>query len=315
MAEQTITEILSSLTSDVPRRIRLTLRTEPSSKIYTTVLHVLKETRLVRTATGSGPAKDFFTIVNNCITIQINDTYIQANSPAKACFDPLLESDPVGTPGRITTTDVLQILKTKLQLAQPTDPGPIRISDAAKINGVHVTPFNLLRGKRPIYEKYGYMNETLPAIDAAIAATRWGSVAAVASRLYEMITGGVKPSDDMPIQDVMTPISLDSERAAPLSLTILKEILKQAGLNYPHLYTLDTSSVGWTTWSNRIQIMNAELLPVDTTANTMPNMSGGGLRRARSLRNRRRRSTRSLTRGRGGPRVTRRRAQTARRAR
>ena len=104
---------------------------------------------------------------------------IQANSPTQKCFDPVLTSnrnnpDPTA---RYTSTDVLQILKTKLQLLIPLPlQVPIQIMDAATIQNVSMTPFNILHGKDPFYKKYGYVYKNLQPILDYLPTVQWGSV-------------------------------------------------------------------------------------------------------------------------------------------
>lgn len=344
-----ITELLAGLEPNVPRRMRLTIATGDGKPTYITTFHVLRETYTSRV---TGTIKESFSTLNKCITVAASeDTYIQANSPEKACFEPLLVSEPVGTPDRNTSTDILQVIKTKLLLAQPRrNPESIGLSDAATIKDVFVSAFNLLRGKHAIYEKYGYENPTIPAIQAAIAATRWADVAAApfhkgatfGSAYTEMI--GTTPAPETPISEALAPLSLDTEADyirrhvapkqglylldLPFSHKVLDTILKRAGLKYPHAYVLNPYSRAWQYWAERIKIIRVELLDADPDANSMPNMEGGHRRghrrghcrghritRGRSLRNRRTHLTRFRVREQGGRRGGPSRAQTARRAR
>jgi hypothetical protein len=290
-----ITEILEGLEPNTPLRMRLTLATGKGKPTYTTIFHVLKEqytSRVTKTLEES------FQTLNKCITIAGDETYIQANSPEKACFEPTLVSEPVGSADRITSTDILQIVKTKLLLAQPgRDPRNIGLSDAAKIQDVSISPFNLLRGKRAIYEKYGYEHPHMSAILAAIEGARWGDVASAKfhhgatfeSAYREMM--GSSPAPETPIREALKPLPLEAEakyirdhvdpkqklfRTSPsFSRGVLENILARAKLDYPYAYVLNLESEAWRLWADRITIIRVELLGVDPEANAMPNMEGG----------------------------------------
>ena len=101
---------------------------------------------------------------NNCIKLWVIDPFepgsdieveskIQKNDREIPCFSPRLQSYP-----GVTTTDVLQILKIKLNCLIPsiTHPDQIKILDKAYIDGLHMTSFRLLRGDKPFYSKYGF---------------------------------------------------------------------------------------------------------------------------------------------------------------
>jgi hypothetical protein len=123
---------------------------------------------------------------NGCIKIEIPmasksriSSVIGANTETVACFEPRLTSNSRNAPEstRTTTTDVLQVLKLKLLLAHPfTRAGNISLVDGAAIGRVHMTPFRLLRGGRPFYEKYGYVNPQIRAIMATLGSMSFGDV-------------------------------------------------------------------------------------------------------------------------------------------
>jgi hypothetical protein len=132
-----------------------------------------------------------YKIKNRCIDISLNKlngnrirTYIKANIPQKEdlvegiCFSPLLISDPEGTPNRVTTTDVLQVLKTKLLLATKTP--NIYLTDAAQIQvsgqKFDITPYRLLRGEKPFYEKYGYFSPSIERLKTIIKDLTFGDL-------------------------------------------------------------------------------------------------------------------------------------------
>jgi hypothetical protein len=126
-------------------------------------------------------------ITNGCISISVFPTIgkpeeanlsseIRANTRTPACFEPRLTTNKSSVP-RITTTDVLQVLKLKLMLAQPiTDPNDIELYDMATIKSTRMTPFRLLRGLPPFYEKYGYFNKVIPRIQKQLSVLTLGKV-------------------------------------------------------------------------------------------------------------------------------------------
>lgn len=267
-----------------------------------------------------------YSIMNSCIEVTEGATHISANSPEKACFDPVLYSD-----ADATTTDVLQVLKTRLVLSLPPETvgETVLLTDAAKKDNVALTEFRLLRGGRPLYEKYGYFAKTTDETIAAIAATTWGDikdkvlasnedVTVTFADAYRDITGTI-PADSESVPATMSHITLEQEGAynraliarihpprfteIGLSFRIVKTILDARRLPHSVYYRLNPASPNWTRWLDRIRITALSLEPVQQ----------GGLKRGRSLRTLRPHSSRSRVRGRGGQRVTRRRAQSARR--
>jgi hypothetical protein len=154
---------------------------------------------------------------------------IQANTPVHKCFEPTLVSnrnnpDPAA---RYTATDVLQILKTKLQLLIPSPiPIPIELEDAAVIQNVRMTPFNVLRGKDPFYKKYGYVYHNLQPLLEHLPTVQWGSikkspyllkqlknkstVIIYFYKLIPLITGKEYADTDL-VMDIMKDISFEAE--------------------------------------------------------------------------------------------------------
>jgi hypothetical protein len=175
---------------------------------------------------------------NKCIEISINnssdtiiETYIEANKPRGnspgdgRCFSPLLTSDPAGFPNRVTTTDVLQILKTKLLLAMEIS--DIYLTDAAKIfienTNFLMTPFRLLRGDNPFYQKYGYFSPTIEKLKEIIKSLTFGDLkkytvedARAEYRTLENLNAIFeklfkKYPNETPLTQVMKEISIETE--------------------------------------------------------------------------------------------------------
>jgi len=173
------------------------------------------------------------------------DSMIQANSTSRGCFSPILVSNRnnPNASQRIVSTDVLLILKTKLQYLIPNPfRAPITLIDLANIKNVRMTPFNILRGKAPFYQKYGYTYPNLQIILSTLPTITWGNVRSlpyfirkpatifekVSSLLYfrrkekgnknivtyeEIITTltGKVYEDSTPIMEIMKQISFDME--------------------------------------------------------------------------------------------------------
>jgi hypothetical protein len=129
-------------------------------------------------------AGDTITIDQGCVTMTLEPAgfvgQIQANSTEKGCFSPTLVSDPRTKVGKRTTSaDVLQILKTKLGLAFPTDT-EITIYDGARIvetledgSPTMISPFHLLRGGPAFYEKYGYASPIINDLKVKLETFTW----------------------------------------------------------------------------------------------------------------------------------------------
>ena len=318
MADARITALLAELAYGSAATLRLTIQIGTIHKrTHTTRLHVSRATKR-----GGGG----YTIKNACIDATEGDTHISANSQEKACFDPVLYSDPTAT-----MTDVLQVLKTRLALSVPGAPPMVSLTDAAKKDDVALTEFRLLRGGRPLYEKYGYYARTTDETIAAIAATTWGDikdkvlasnddVTVTFADAYRDITGTI-PTDSESIQTVMSRITLEQEgaynraliaRIRPphftdigLSFRMVATILHQRRVPHSVFYRLNPVAPEWTRWSDRIRITEVALDAEPTQT--------AGFRHGRSLRRSQTHSSLSRVRGRGGRRVTQRRAQSARR--
>jgi hypothetical protein len=114
-------------------------------------------------------------IGNTCIRIQIGDdnieSYIQGNIAEEPCFEPRLKTlyDPL----RLTTSDVLQTLSTKLKLIFSDS---INLIDAAVVDDMRLSWIRIMRGMPTLYEKYGYSSSDIDDIRKTILETSWGSL-------------------------------------------------------------------------------------------------------------------------------------------
>ena len=155
-------------------------------------------------------------MTNSCVDIRIHkndtmlissiDSMISGNArEGRRCFDPPLVTHGNGLV-RITSTDVLQVLKTKLTLLmvdafphQGAPPPEIKIRDGANINGVLISKFNILRGKDAIYERYGYVSEELNKFKSKIQGLVWGEYMQNIGQLeyiYKSRDGPLSPLQD-----------------------------------------------------------------------------------------------------------------------
>jgi hypothetical protein len=163
-------------------QIRAFLTPEFSNKSFT--LRFTYNDVMYTTSFKASHAGDTITIDQGCVTMTLEPAgfvgQIQANSTEKGCFSPTLVSDPRTKVGKRTTSaDVLQILKTKLGLAFPTDT-EITIYDGARIvetledgSPTMISPFHLLRGGPAFYEKYGYSSPIINDLKVKLETFTW----------------------------------------------------------------------------------------------------------------------------------------------
>ena len=163
-------------------QIRAFLTPEFSNKSFT--LRFTYNDVMYTTSFKASHVGDTITIDQGCVTMTLEPVgfigQIQSNSPGKGCFSPTLVSDPRDKVGRRTTSaDVLQILKTKLGLAFPTDTD-ITIYDGARIvetsddgSPTMISPFHLLRGGKAFYEKYGYSSPIINDLKVKLETFPW----------------------------------------------------------------------------------------------------------------------------------------------
>ena len=131
-------------------------------------------------------AHNIFTLANPCVYVSFADSFneyksmssLHANRGDIPCFEPRLTT--IENP-RITSADVLQVLSTKLKiLIRKNIMGfhaiPMTISDVAVINKIQISPYRILRGQTALYEKYGYVNESLNLFRKKLPTLTWGDV-------------------------------------------------------------------------------------------------------------------------------------------
>lgn len=154
---------------------------------------------------GSANAASAFSIKeNSCIRIShevgeltlvddveqlLFDSHISANSPTKQCFEPVLKSD-VSTNNvskRYTTTDVLQVLKTKLSILFPKVK-EILLADAATKDAVSLSAFKFLHRQPSLYEKYGYESNIADELKAYLETV---TIESLEEPIYKKVMVGV----------------------------------------------------------------------------------------------------------------------------
>ena len=189
---------------------------------------------------------DTITIDQGCVTMTLEPAgfigQIQANSPGKGCFDPTLVSDPREKVGKRTTSaNVLQILKTKLGLAFPTDT-EITIYDGARIVEISedgsptmISPFHLLRGGLAFYEKYGYSSPIINDLKERLKTFPWSECTEDAKSVIRDCTSKTY-SDGQLVTDIMKEISWEQEVAfnnrqtASLSYRVFRQFALKQGI-------------------------------------------------------------------------------------
>lgn len=227
--------------SEIDRQKKFQLQFTIGGRTYTTVLEAQCETITV----GALSAKQFSVRTKSlqkarpCIEIVIAipphgvslqkyiekelhefDSMISANSPENQCFTPVLVSNRTNPNEslRVTSADVLQILKTKLQYLFPNPYGLlITIQDAATTKYVALTPFRILRGLTPFYFKYGYLYRNLQPIEMILPSVSWGSLRSkpyfgaltYGERIYQITNKHYR--DMISISDVLEDIPFELE--------------------------------------------------------------------------------------------------------
>lgn len=230
----------AATTVAVERKKSFQLQFTIGGKVYKTILRVSSESFV-----GVLPAKLFSVTTKSldshksCVSLSIaipplgsdvavykaNELFgfssmIQANSPQRQCFDPMLVTNRNNPNAalRVSSADVLQILKTKLQYLLPNPYSlPIVIEDSATTKFVALTPFHVLRGGNPFYFKYGYRYPNLQTVLTKLPNVSWGSLRSEVyfkevtyeDRIKE-ITNNVY-EDDTPLHEVLRDIPFELE--------------------------------------------------------------------------------------------------------
>lgn len=226
-------------------QIREFLTPEFSNKSFT--LRFTYNDVMYTTSFKASHVGDTITIDQGCVTMTLDPAgfigQIQANSPGKGCFSPTLVSDPRDKVGRRTTSaDVLQILKTKLGLAFPTDT-EITIYDGARIvetsedgSPTMISPFHLLRGGLAFYEKYGYSSPIINDLKERLKTFPWSECTEDATTVIQACTSKTY-SEGQLLKDIMKEISWEQEVAfnnrqtVSLSYRVFRQFALKQGIS------------------------------------------------------------------------------------
>lgn len=128
------------------------------------------------------------TLVNDVEQL-LFDSHISANSPTKQCFEPVLKSElsNANSSKRYTTTDVLQVLKTKLSILFPKVK-EILLADAATKDAVSLSAFKFLHRQPSLYEKYGYESKIADEVKGYLETV---TIASLEEPIYKKVMVGV----------------------------------------------------------------------------------------------------------------------------
>jgi len=203
--------------------------------------------------------------------------FIEADDPVKhekECFTPRLRSNTRSNAreGRITSIDVLQVLKTRLSLCFPTD-APVTLYDTAIKDGILLSAFHILRGGPSIYEKYGYASTIYGYVKDILPKLQWSSLDHAHKSYILDITGlnGVHAfNDTLRLMKIMKTISYEDEAGyyADTGVSLSKSIYEWIGMKQgfseemsdgtleikddAKLMTHDKHDPGWLSWKNKM---------------------------------------------------------------
>jgi len=272
---------------DTPLRITITFESEKS---YTTAFRLEKKTN------EDGESMTV-SLRNKCIymtrkyalpdkkgTGKIN-TFIQSDSATSRCFAPQLKTD-----GERTTTDILQVLTTKVRHCFPDFKEATLIDTASirSVEGITLSVFRVLRGGRALYEKYGYRSEKLNRLRDSITTITWKDIKGDRfSTMFDHVNNGppvvadyfhevlqMDPEEDATLLSVMNQIPMDVDGLHQVSDKMFALVALKGGFSLSDLrpvsggimtFSLDYASPEWQAWKNRLTItgVSAEPLPAD----------------------------------------------------
>ncbi len=274
--------------SRTPGKIKISF--ESGSKKLSTVLNITIENNIYR-------------IKNNCIDIEstipvanknaIIKTIIARNTEERKCFTPILKSNNkrVNESIRRSTTDILQVLKTKLALCIP-GVKDIFLTDAAHGTSTKISDLKILRGEDGLYERYGYKSDLFNTFKDLINETKWGDIydediskielyiknlniinnsnmnnnnnsnISITLGDYILEKTGKTFDDDLPITEVMKEISNKDDDENDITKYIIEILLSRNEGVFLGMYdfTLDKESPEWKKWDSEFKITSFELL-------------------------------------------------------
>ena len=224
----------------------------------------------------SKSGEDEVEIYNPCVYAKLIPgsciySMIRANVREPSCFTPRLESYKSNIVNRMTSVDVLQVLKTKLFLMIP-GVEQISLDDAATIDSVVMTPYRILRGGEPFYTKYGYENSVVQQIQAFLVTLHGSDLLQISEdavpwhdRIRQILqTDGQTFEDIEPLTEIMKKISFKTDGETHISYNLLNAILQKhaAKFNIPsdfsmNLFQLNKESSQWKEWRQKVVITDA----------------------------------------------------------
>jgi hypothetical protein len=222
-------------------------------------------------------------IFNSCLKIRIRPdilevSEISSNTGEESCFEPRLVSDRRNKPGlRVSSTDILQTLKTKLAFCLSPDITSIPLIDAAMIGKIEISKFNILRGKPAIYEKYGYRSASMDQFKTYINRLTWSDLddnmkQIILDSINKSIIFEPRPISfelDRPLTDIMKMISLESENTYSYynnpSSIIFNRLFMNMGYDEDyeeamHTYILKKDDPIWKSWDRGLLFTGFEII-------------------------------------------------------
>jgi hypothetical protein len=307
--EYTVLEQIQTLLYTVPLNtpFRLTLDFL-SGKPYKTVFKLIKE-----------PINDttfVIRLMNRCIIIshkytQIDNkpvgkftSLIKSDSATRKCFHPLLKSNNASVPEplRRTSTDILQVLATKLRHCFP-DFQQAMLIDTAEVpgaEGTSLSKYRVLRGGNALYEKYGYASSRLNELRGLLRTLTWSDIEMESMPTeFDYIMDGpsklsdyfaevlaLNPEKDELVVNIMKSIPMDIDIEHQISEKVFAIVAQKAGASIQNLrpryggimtFTLQPASPAWQTWKNKLILTGVSSEPMEADEA----MLEGGRRRKR----------------------------------
>lgn len=228
-------------------------------------------------------------LTNGCITISYDNdddmnivsSMIRSNNSYRRCFNPVLSSN---LPEGVKQTDILQVLNTKLKFILRYPEEEVTLIDDAKLpdpekrgSDVFSVPFSywrVVRGEKPIYEKYGYSFAPFNSISKFARERTWDQIKHVSDKktgkkindIWIELYPCEKIDDKDTIATVMKKTGdKQSERASQIVRVVFNTIKSelQSNNNYDRqfhfavpTFTLHKSSAIWQGWDKRLKIVS-----------------------------------------------------------
>jgi hypothetical protein len=226
---------------------------------------------------------DIIELDNGCIshTISKNRTkyflhsFMSSNTDDIACFTPRLKT--IQSPIKITSTDVLQTLSTKLKIILYNGGyiKEIKVIDQSEINNIPLLAYRVLRGLPALYEKYGYVSKELNEFrEKILPNATWNYITSIDSlkkvNTVKYISILEKYNKDnwrtQHITDLLKNVPFEEEttRLSSRILTVLLSSFKSNNSNNSNdfnstklvdTFILDPTSPKWQEWNSNLQFI------------------------------------------------------------